>query len=141
MHRKAFRQLLRRYLDNSCTDEERRIIDHWYELLDNEQAPLSNEEVTEVEKRLWHKIQSVTTNESSAAIPFKNHKNNWLKYTVAASFIGVIVLFSSLVFNNKNKSPDTPSLVSAKVNQGFSEQINKSGTIKKIQLEDGSFVS
>ena len=59
MHRKAFRQLLRRYLDNSCTDEERRIIDQWYELLDNEQAPFSNEEVTEVEKRLWHKIQLV----------------------------------------------------------------------------------
>ena len=141
MHRKAFRQLLKRYLDNSCTDEERRIIDQWYELLDNEQAPLSNEEVTEVEKRLWHKIQSVTTNESSAAIPFKNHKNNWWKYAVAASFIGVVVLVGSLVFKNKNKSSDTPSLVIAKVNQGFSEEINNSGNIKKIQLEDGSFVS
>jgi hypothetical protein len=96
MHRNAFRQLLKRYLDNSCTDEERRIIEQWYEVLDNEQAPLSNEEVIEIEKRLWHKIQSVTTYESSAATPFKNHKNNWWKYTVAASFIGVIVLFGSL---------------------------------------------
>jgi transmembrane sensor len=141
MHRNAFRQLLKRYLDNSCTDEERRIIEQWYELLDNEQAPLSGEELTELEKRLWHKIKSVTTNESSAAIPFKNHKNNWWKYTVAASFIGVVFLFVSLVFNNKNKSSGTPSLVIAKVNQGFSEEINNSGHLKKIQLEDGSFVS
>ena len=140
MHRKAFRQLLRRYLDNSCTDEERRIIDQWYELLDNEQAPLSNEEVTEVEKRLWHKIESVTT-VSSAGIPFKNHKNNWWKYAVAASFTGVVVLVGSLVFKNKNKSSDNPSLVIAKVNQGFSEEINNSDSIKKIQLEDGSLVS
>jgi len=141
MHRNAFRQLLKRYLDNSCTDEERRIIEQWYEVLDNEQAPLSNEEVIEIEKRLWHKIQSVTTYESSAATPFKNHKNNWWKYTVAASFIGVIVLFGSLVFNNKNKSSGTPSLVIAKVKQGFSEEINNSGNLKQIQLEDGSFVS
>jgi len=141
MHRKAFRQLLRRYLDNSCTDEERRIIDQWYELLDHEQSPLSNEEVTKVEKRLWQKIQSVTSNDSSAAIPFKNHKNNWWKYAVAASFIGVVILFGSLVLKNKTKSSDTPSLVIAKVNQGYSEEINNSGNIKKIQLEDGSFVS
>ena len=140
MHRKAFRQLLRRYLDNSCTDEERRIIDRWYELLDNEQAPRSNEELTEVEKRLWQKIQAGTTNESTA-IPFRNHKNNWWNYAVAASFIGVVVLVGSLVFKNKNISSNTPSLVIAKVNQGFSEEINNSGNIKKIQLEDGSFVS
>jgi len=107
MNRKAFRQLLKRYLDNSCTDEERRIIDQWYELLDSEHAPLSNEEVTEVEKRLWHKIQSVTTNESAAVFPFKNHKNNWWKYAVAASFIGVVVLVGSLTFQNKNK-PSVP---------------------------------
>lgn len=141
MHRKAFRQLLKRYLDNSCTDEERRIIDQWYELLDNEHVPLSNEEVTEVEKRLWNKIQSVTTNESSAVVPIKNHKNNWWKYAVAASFIGVVVLVGSLTFKNKNKSSDTPSLVIAKVRQGLSEEVNNSDKIKKIQLEDGSFVS
>src|SRR5215203_5658265 len=141
MHPKAFRQLLTRYLDNSCTNEERRIIDQWYELLDNEQAPLSNGEITEVEKRLWHKIRSVTINESPAAIPFKDQKNSRWKYAVAASFIGIVILVGSLVFKNKNNRSDTPSLVIAKVNQGFSEEINNSGTIKKIQLEDGSFVS
>ncbi|HLG39367.1 MAG TPA: FecR family protein [Chitinophagaceae bacterium] len=141
MNRKAFRQLLKRYVDNSCSDEERRIIDQWYELLDNEHVPLSNEEVTEVENRLWNKIQSVTTNESSAVVPFKNHKNNWWKYAVAASFFGVVVLVGSLVFKNRNKISGPPSLVIAKINQGFSEEINNSGNIKKIQLEDGSFVS
>jgi len=141
MHRKAFRQLLRRYLDNSCTDEERRVIDQWYELLDNEQGPLSNEEVTDVEKRLWHKIQSVTTDQSSASIPFKNFKSNWWKYAVAASLIGAVVLVGKPVLNNKNRSSDIPSLVIAKVNQGFSEEINNSGIIRKMQLEDGSFVS
>jgi len=141
MNHKAFRQLLKRYLDNSCTEEERRIIDHWYELLDNEQTPLSGEEVDEVEKRLWHRIQSVTSNESDVDTPLKNNKNNWWKYAVAACFIGVVALTGSLVFKNKNKSPDTHSLIIAKVNEGFSEEINNSGQIKKIQLEDKSIVS
>lgn len=141
MHRKAFRQLLKRYLDNSCTDEERRIIDQWYELLDNEHTPLSNEDVTEVENRLWHKIKSVTANEGPAVIPIKNHKRNWWKYAVAASFIGIVILAGALLFQNKTKKSDTPSLVIAKVNQGFSEEINNTNKIKKIQLEDGSAVS
>jgi transmembrane sensor len=141
MHRKAFRQLLKRYLDNSSTEEERRIIDQWYELLDNEQAPLKNEEVTEVENRLWNKIKSATTNESSAVVPFKKHKRTWWKYAVAASFIGAAVLVGSLLFQNKHKRSDTSSLVITKVKQGFSEEINNSDKIKKIQLEDGSIVS
>jgi transmembrane sensor len=140
MHRKAFRQLLKRYLDNSCTDEERRIIDQWYELLDNEQAPHSNEEIIDIENRLWYKIQSVTTNESSATIPFKNHKINLWKYVAAACFIGVAILVGSLMFKNRNKSSDAPSLVVVKVKQGFSEEVNNSANIKNIQLEDGSAV-
>jgi transmembrane sensor len=141
MDRNAFRQLLRRYLDNSCTDEERRIIDHWYELLDNERKPLSNEEITEVEKRLWCKIQSLTVNESSAPILFENGKNKWWKYAAAASLIAAVILIGNPVLKRRNQGSDTPSLVVAKVSQGFSEEINNSATIKKIQLEDGSSVS
>lgn len=141
MNRKAFRQLLKRYLDNSCTDEEKRIIDQWYELLDNDHRPLSNEEITEVENRLWNKIQSVTTSESSSVIPFKKHKNRWWKYAVAACFIGIIALAGSLTFKYKDRKTSTPSLIISKVSQGFSEEVNNSGNIKNIQLEDGSFVS
>ncbi len=72
---------------------------------------------------------------------FKNHKTKWWKYAVAASFIGVVVLVGNLTFQNKSKKSDTPSLVIAKVNQGFSEEVNNSDNIKKIQLEDGSLVS
>ncbi len=111
MNRKAFRQLLKRYLDNSCTDEERRIIDQWYELLDNEHMPLSSEEITEVENRLWNKIQAVTTNVSADIVPIKNYKNKWWKYAVAAGFIGVVAVAGSLTFQNKNEKSGIPSLV------------------------------
>jgi ferric-dicitrate binding protein FerR (iron transport regulator) len=141
MDRKAFRQLLKSYIDNSCTEEERRLVDQWYELLDNEQTSLSNEDVTEVENRLWRKIQAVTTDGHSTIVPFKNQKNNWWKYAVAASFIGILVLAGSLTFQNKNKRSASPSLVISKIRQGFSEEVNNSDNIKKIQLEDGSSVS
>ena len=45
MDHKAFRQLLKRYLDNSCTDDEKKIIDQWYELLDNENADINERDL------------------------------------------------------------------------------------------------
>lgn len=127
-------------MDHSCTEEERRVVDQWYELLDNENTSLSNKEITEVENRIWNKIQSVTISNGTIA-PFKKSKNIWWKYAVAASFIGVMILAGVVWFLNKNKRSDNSSLIIARLRQGFSEEINNTDTIKKIQLEEGSFVS
>ena len=36
MDRKAFHLLLKRYLDGTSSEAEHRLVDHWYELLDDE---------------------------------------------------------------------------------------------------------
>ncbi|HTM91958.1 MAG TPA: FecR family protein [Flavisolibacter sp.] len=140
MDRKAFRQLLKRYLDNSCTDEERHIVDQWYELLDKGNYELSDLEINEVEDRLWNKIQSVTVSSVSAG-PLKTKKIVWWKYAAAASVIGAVLTVSVIGFQNKKKKASTESLVIAKLNQGFLEESNNSDTAKNLRLEDGSMVT
>jgi ferric-dicitrate binding protein FerR (iron transport regulator) len=140
MDRKAFRQLLKRYLDNSCTDEERRIVDQWYELLDKGNHALTDLEINEVEDRLWNKIQSVTVSSVSGG-PLKTKKMVWWKYAVAASVVAAVLTVSVIGFQNKKKKTSTESLVIAKVSQGFLEESNNSDTAKNLRLEDGSTVT
>jgi transmembrane sensor len=59
MHRKAFYHLLKRYLDGDCTEEEKKIVEQWYELLDHEPA-MSEEEVKKTLQLLWPKIKDQT---------------------------------------------------------------------------------
>lgn len=139
MNRKAFRQLLKRYLDNSCTEDERRIVDQWYGLLDNGNYSLSDQEINEVEDRLWNKIQSATFN-NTVDEPQRKQKIIWWKYAAAAGFIGVALLIGDNWFQNSRKALSNDSLVMAKVNQGFLEETNYSDTAKSVTLEDGSSV-
>lgn len=140
MDRKAFRQLLTRYLDNSSTDEERDIVDQWYKLLDNKYQELSDWEIKDIEDRLWNKIESTTITAVSAG-PLKAKKSIWWKYAAAASVVGAVLLSSAIVFQKKRTTTSTESLVVAKVNDGYLEEINNSSTAKKVKLEDGSTIT
>jgi transmembrane sensor len=140
MNHKAFRQLLKRYLDNSCTDDERKVIDQWYELLDNGNVDLSDREMNEVECRLWNKLQAASTEKMVVPIVRKPKKYLW-KYAAAASFLGLVLLSSILWVWSNGKTQATDVLVAAKVTEGFLEQTNTGNTPKSFQLEDGSAVT
>ena len=139
MDHKAFRQLLKRYLDNSCTDDERKIIDQWYELLDNENVDLTELEMDEVESRLWNKLQSASR-EKAAVIPMKKRGAFPWKYAAAACFLGLVLTGGMLWFRSNAKAPVPGTLIAAKVTEGFLEQANTGNTSKEVQLEDGSTV-
>jgi transmembrane sensor len=140
MNHKAFRQLLKRYLDNSCTDDERKIIDQWYELLDYENVNLSNREMDEVESRLWNKLQAASREKTTVPIATKRRIFSW-KYAAAACLLGLVLLSGMLWLRNNGKASATGTLVAAKVTEGFLEQVNTGNDPKELRLEDGSVVT
>ena len=140
MDHKAFRQLLKRYLDNSCTDDERKIIDQWYELLDNENVDLTERDMDEVESRLWNRLQS-SAKEKAAVIPIKKRNVFPWKYAAAACLLGLIAISGTVWFKTNRKAQAAITLVEAKVTAGFQEQANTGGNNKEIQLEDGTMVT
>lgn len=140
MNHKAFRQLLKRYLDNSCIDEERKIVDQWYELLDNENMDLADREIDEVEARLWNKLQSASSQKIAVPITGKRKGFSW-KYAAAACLLGLILVSGIVWFRSNGKTPATGTLVAAKVTAGFLEQSNTGNTPAALQLEDGSSVT
>jgi transmembrane sensor len=61
MNRRAFYQLLQRYLDGHCTDEEKKLVEQWYELLDDDHDPvITPEEIKDTVQRLWPGIKEST---------------------------------------------------------------------------------
>lgn len=137
MNRKAFSQLLKEYLNNTCTEEERRIVDQWYELLDNGNNAFTDVNIDELESNLWDKIQ-ISTIEKIKEEASGRKKNILRKYAAAACLVGVISLIGFVVFQNKNKNGSGDSIITAKLQQGFLEETNNSDTARNIKLEDGS---
>ena len=61
MNRRAFYYLLQRYLDGHCTDEEKKLVEQWYELLDDDHDPaITPEEVKASVEKLWPRVQEQT---------------------------------------------------------------------------------
>ena len=135
MNRKAFRQLLKKYLDDTCTSAERKIVDQWYDLIGKDYTPLSSDKLNEIEDRLWAKVQGSIT---PGIYPEKTKIIRW-QYSLAASFLGIVLIGSLWFYNNQEVVPAT-SMVSAKESEGYLNETNGTKNPKEIQLEDGSSV-
>jgi len=140
MDRNAFHNLLRRFLDGKCTEEEKAIIDRWYELLDDGLPVTINEaEYDEIENRLWNKIHNEATGSDVAR---NAHKKTGM-FTILKWFsaAAVLVAITALVYMYAGESKTAYSLEGEKVQEGLIEQKNTSLVAKLVTLEDGSKVT
>ncbi|HEY2726809.1 MAG TPA: FecR family protein [Parafilimonas sp.] len=137
MSRKAFHQLLKRYVDGKCSDEEKRLIDYWYQLLDdNSLMPISEQQMNNIEERLWNKIHT------NISIKNKNAHNKIysivLKLSVAAAVVVLVALGIYYLLPSKTTKENFKETASI---EGLQQIKNETSTVKKIELEDGSMVS
>lgn len=56
--RNGFLELLQRYIDGTCSSEEKQMMDYWYDLLDQEpEKQTENAPRNHLEDKLWAAIQ------------------------------------------------------------------------------------
>ena len=137
MSRKALHQLLQQYLDGTCTSVEKKIIEHWYELLDQNASleDMKDEELENVEQMLWEKISK-----TSKIKQLKNPSGKiiWIRSIAAACVAGILIL-STYYFHFDNKlSPEAALVING--NTGYIIKENKTNKALKIKLEDSSEV-
>ncbi|WP_207513540.1 FecR family protein [Longitalea luteola] len=108
MNRKAFYHLLKRYVENDCTEEERKLVEQWYDLLGDEEGidpSLPPEEIKESLERLWPKIQQQTLHSGSRALPKEPAVVPlWLRWLSAAVITGGILAAAWWYLGNDTKS-------------------------------------
>lgn len=92
MSRKQFQEILQRYLQRTCTPEEARMIEKWYDSLpENEKLSLREEDYNAMEERLWHKISQAKTT-SRPTFELTKTTARWI--SVAAAVLLPILVFT-----------------------------------------------
>ena len=138
MDRKEFHEILRRYMAGNTTDEEKNLIDQWYELLDDESLPeLSAAELAGIKSRILQNIDNSPADINVRKTPGRIKKWHWL---AAAVSIGIIA--GSFYFHKTlQPSRSYPEPYASAITNDFIEKRNHSNHPQLIVLEDSSVVT
>ena len=142
MNRKAFYDLLKRYLEDDCTEEEKKLVEQWYELLgdDDDQATLPAGEIKDTIQRLWPSIQQQTiAAEPGIATPATKVARMpvWIRWAGAAAVIAGLSIGLYWITRNTNEPAffkDHRSIAR------YTERINRTTINDTLYLADSSLV-
>lgn len=134
--------MLKRYVENDCTEEERKLVEQWYELLGDEEGvdlSMPPQELKETLQRMWPKIQQQTliaehgkrTSHPAKVIPV------WVRWLSAAVITGGIITIALL---NGNDDKVTVSVPHQKEMAGLQHVTNDKIFNDTVHLPDGSLV-
>jgi ferric-dicitrate binding protein FerR (iron transport regulator) len=140
MNRNAFKQLLKRYVAGTANDKEKALINHWYELLYNDNITTLNEqELNFIEQEIWDKIELEGNFPKKTITPAETPIRTIIFRWAAAAAILIGVSFGIYgLFSSPQKSV---AYQQSKEKQKLTEVINTSPEVKKVQLEDGTIIT
>ncbi|ADY51624.1 anti-FecI sigma factor, FecR [Pseudopedobacter saltans DSM 12145] len=126
MSTEAYKELLKRYLDGKCTDEEEKLIEEWYNNLHVSSVKLEDLNSAEIDNKLWTTIDNAIKIEKPKVRTFK-----FYKIAIAASLL-IAALF---YYNSTQLVPLTYTFDNDKVSM-----INNNQEIEEVKLVDGTFI-
>ena len=136
MDRIAFRELLIRYSNGTATAEEKSLIDHWYELLYDNNLALKQTELDNIEQEMWAYLEKAG-NLTKPIVVYRSKRMKRLYYFAAAAIIIGLVISGWLVFFNV---ASTISYERSRKKDQLAESVNSTTTPQRINLEDGSYI-
>jgi transmembrane sensor len=133
MEQDEFYEILDRYRSGKASEEERKIIDEWYEAMDKQpDIRLTLEKERELQKRAWLPIIRHMNGTRSGKTIFL-----WTSVGVAASFIVATLVF---IYVWKGEQSGTEKLVTAE-DRGWTEITNVENAAQRFTLPDGTHVT
>ncbi len=136
MSKQNFYTLLKRYRNGDCTEREKRLVEQWFAMLDEEVPSRSPRENEELSERLWHVIQSRQANslENTRPLPLA-----W-KW-VAASVLLLLAVSPAVYQKFRSKSPVAQEMAHNPVAAPpLLEKRNTTDQMMDLSLPDGSEV-
>ncbi|WP_138476541.1 FecR family protein [Dyadobacter bucti] len=138
MNKHHFHTLLSRYRSGDCTEQERRLVEHWFALIDGGAADHSYQENQQTEDRLWNAIQGRTQPASSLKGKVMPFLLNW-RWAAAAVFF--FMVWGGYHFNRKRADRVDEERAAGRFPQGLITKTNNSAVPVRISLADGSEIS
>lgn len=131
MDEHKIRSLLAKYLNGTCNQEERELIDRWFEMDRAQEIPLTKENAQQLGEAILSGIQSHLPQDRPAQ-PRLNRI--WFTTGIAASIvllIGIFILFNKQAQSGKERKPLAPKLFAFHTEPGQKA---------KLQLPDSSII-
>jgi ferric-dicitrate binding protein FerR (iron transport regulator) len=133
MNREQFAALLEKYQDGRCTEQEKRLVEYWFALLENENAgEVSERDLEGAKERMWAGMQEKAylpdLHERHSNSPFRAIYLRWA--AMAASLLLIGWFFAGKVFDRH--VPLTAYT--------WEEKRNDGSNVLPIMLEDSSVV-
>jgi transmembrane sensor len=144
MNRKAFYELLKRYLEDDCTEEEKKLVEQWYELLgddEDQEARLPASEIKATIQRLWPSIQQQTIEQENMATEPAPKKRFvipiWVRRASIAAVITGIAISIYWILQTGNQEKFTEE---RRVLAGYHQYTNEKTVNDTLYLSDMSMV-
>ena len=144
MQQKDFHNILKRYLNGRASEEEKRIIDAWYdEAGKGHQAQLNASEESELKKRYWL-VVSAHIIESRTTLPLpKPHKiNKVARYSLGiAASVALILCAYIFMVDDQVLSKSVLSIITKEPTQNWIHLVNSQQTAQRFSLPDSSHIT
>lgn len=132
MNREQFAALLEKYQDGRCTEQEKLLVEHWFALLENENAgEVSENDLEGTEERIWAGMQTKALipdlNERKDNHPFRSIYLRWA--AMAASLLLIGWFLAGKIIDRQ-----------APLAYTWEEKRNDGNNILPVMLEDSSVV-
>lgn len=134
----TYQELLAKYLKGDCTDEERALLDQWYESLDTEVAlPATDEEKSQMLARNWQTLADQTVH----TVPVR--QIGFRRYASWAAAAAILLIGGlGWLFMTQPATELTEDQVSI-VNKPalFTERVNRTKAPERVTLSDNSVIT
>jgi transmembrane sensor len=137
MSKEVFHSLLKRYLEGRCTEEEKKIVEQWYTVLDQEGLPAYQEsELGAIDDRLWATLSKKLDDATETRqVSFFRRRSTQL--AVAASLIGGLLLTGYFVRTDHA----TPEAIAREAGVVLQTRQNMTVLPVSVLLEDSTEVT
>lgn len=133
-----YQELLAKYLNGDCTDEERALLDQWVAALDSEVAlPATEEEKKQLIAANWHQLTARTVQNRPSV---RRLHQGWYRLVAAAA--GLVLLLGIGWYVSKNVFPAPIGTKKAlAVKSALVVRVNSSAVAQQLTLSDSSRVT
>jgi transmembrane sensor len=140
MNQKKFNKILKRYLSGKATEEEKQMVDAWYEQMGDKSLELMNDaKEEELEQYYWTSI----TDNMRKIVPTVTDghtvrtKSSIIRYSVGIAASVMLIMFSYLFLLEKKSSSDPVANDSSR-SMSWEKIINTKNITQRYVLTDGS---
>ena len=134
MSKEAFYSLLDRYLKGKCSEEERKLVEEWYAMLDDETPEIKESELALISARMKDTLEEKIN--PTVSFTERTRSGRVIMFAIAASVIGILIMAGYFI----SAPIETPGFVH-NTTVTIVDEHNETLVPKKITLSDGSVVT